>query len=615
MEPVKPNDSSEPAPDGVPKEGDILAGKYRIDRVLGQGGMGVVVAAHHTTLRQKVAVKFLLPAAAQRGESTERFLREARAAVSIQSEHVARVTDVGTLDSGSPYMVMEFLTGSDLGQVLEERGPLPIDEAIDYLLQACEAIAEAHSLGLIHRDLKPANLFLTERADGSALVKVLDFGLSKATKPDALDASLTAAHVVMGSPYYMSPEQIRSFKGIDARTDIWSLGVILYQLLGGVRPFEAESLGALFLVIGGDPVPPLRDVRPDVPEALEAAILKCLEKDASKRMQSVAELAKALAPFGPETSRLSLDRILRVLADPSATSPKRDRISRTGPVPPVTAVAADASSEAAAARATSGSAVSGVSNPGTPPAAKTGPAEAPVIAVSSPVAVPVATSGPLPAPAAASPSTPAAKAGVVPVTSGSMSALAMSEPRIASPAAPPPGRRGVGVVLAAVVGVSAVASGLFFVLRGSGSGAAGAPTEQPIATQAAAPALPSAAPSAVTDTAPAPPADATDPLPSATNAAGAASTLFGRLPPKGSASATAQAASAAPTAKPAASASAAATATPAAPAPSSSASAAPVVSAAPTAAPVVSAAPTAPPAATPAPPPPAPPTPAPDKAP
>ncbi len=185
----------------IPKEGDVLAGKYRIDRVLGKGGMGVVVAAHHTTLRQNVAVKFLLAATAKRGDATERFLREARAAVSIQSEHVARVTDVGTLESGAPYMVMEFLTGSDLGQVLEERGPLPVEEAVDYVLQACEAIAEAHALGLIHRDLKPANLFVTTRADGSPLIKVLDFGLSKATKPDTLDASLTATNVVMGSPY------------------------------------------------------------------------------------------------------------------------------------------------------------------------------------------------------------------------------------------------------------------------------------------------------------------------------------------------------------------------------------------------------------------------------
>jgi serine/threonine protein kinase len=301
--------------DPLPKEGDVLAGKYRIEKILGQGGMGVVVAAQHTTLRQKVAVKFLLPDAAKREDAAERFLREARAAVSIQSEHVARVMDVGTLETGSPYMVMEFLTGNDLGVLLGERGTFPVAEAVDYVLQACEAIAEAHSIGIIHRDLKPANLFLSQRADGSPLIKVLDFGLSKVTKPDVLDASLTAANVVMGSPCYMSPEQIRSLKGLDARTDIWALGVILYQLLTGVRPFEAPSLGALFFTIGADPPKPLRQRRADIPPGLEAAVLKCLEKDPTQRTQTIAQLARSLAPFGNEDTRLSVERIHRVLSD------------------------------------------------------------------------------------------------------------------------------------------------------------------------------------------------------------------------------------------------------------------------------------------------------------
>jgi serine/threonine-protein kinase len=299
----------------LPKEGDIVAGKYRIEKVLGKGGMGVVVAAQHTTLRQKVAIKLLLPEATKQHAAAARFLREAQAAASIQSEHIARVMDMGTLDNGAPYMVMEFLTGNDLRALLAERRTIPVPEVVDYLLQACEAIAEAHSIGIIHRDLKPANLFLTHRADGSALVKVLDFGLSKVTKADAGNPSLTAAGFVMGSPPYMSPEQIRSLKGLDARTDIWALGVILYQLLTGVRPFDSPSLVELFFAIGADAPKPMRQHRPDVPPELEAAVLKCLEKDPSRRHRSVSELAGAIAPFGNDESRISVERIQRVLSD------------------------------------------------------------------------------------------------------------------------------------------------------------------------------------------------------------------------------------------------------------------------------------------------------------
>ncbi|MEZ4293661.1 MAG: serine/threonine-protein kinase [Polyangiaceae bacterium] len=304
----------EPA-DTTPKEGDLLAGKYRVERVLGQGGMGVVVAAQHLTLRQTVAIKLLLPEAMERADSVERFLREGRAAHAITSEHIARVLDVGTLEDGRPYMVMEYLVGADLGDVLQERGPLPTAEAVDYLMQACVAIAEAHSLGIVHRDLKPANIFVTRRADNTPLVKVLDFGLSKITKADSLEPSLTTANAVMGSPYYMSPEQVRSLKTIDARADIWALGVILYQLLTAQRPFNEESLGALFVQIGAEPPAPIRKYLPDIPDGLEAIILKCLEKAPANRFQSVAELARALAPYSAEASRISIERVLRTLDD------------------------------------------------------------------------------------------------------------------------------------------------------------------------------------------------------------------------------------------------------------------------------------------------------------
>jgi hypothetical protein len=296
----------------VVREGDVLAGKYRIERVLGRGGMGVVVAAQHVQLSQRVALKFLLPEACSHGEAVARFLREARAAVQIQSEHVARVSDVGQLDDGAPYMVMEFLEGSDLGATLAARGPLPLPEAVDYLLQAMEAVAEAHSIGIVHRDLKPANLFLTRRRDGSALVKVLDFGISKATQGEG-GLSLTSTSAVMGSPFYMSPEQVRSAKDVDARTDIWALGVILHELLSGAPPFRADTASALFAAIIADPPIPVRDRRPDVPAALETVLSRCFEKDRNRRYANVAELAVALESFAPASSAMSVMRVSRVL--------------------------------------------------------------------------------------------------------------------------------------------------------------------------------------------------------------------------------------------------------------------------------------------------------------
>ncbi|WP_437808833.1 protein kinase domain-containing protein [Sorangium sp. So ce1078] len=307
------------APSGVPVPGDVLAGKYRIERVLGAGGMGVVLAAWHLVLERRVAVKFLLPEAAALPDAGARFLREARAAAALDGQHIARVIDVGTLDSGAAYMVLEYLTGDDLGHVLQTRGPLPLVEAADYLLQACEALAEAHARGIIHRDLKPKNLFLTRRPDGTPLLKVLDFGLSKfiATGDSVKEASLTATGLIMGSIHYMSPEQIRSLKFADVRTDIWALGVILYRMLTGRHPFEGDSITAVTAAIMMDTPTSVMTLRPDVPPAVTALVGRCLVKDPNARVQSVTEIARVLAPFGTHRARLSFESIDRLLPEPA----------------------------------------------------------------------------------------------------------------------------------------------------------------------------------------------------------------------------------------------------------------------------------------------------------
>lgn len=296
-------------------EGQVLAGKYRIERVLGEGGMGVVVAARHLQLDERVALKFMRQEALFNAEAVARFAREARAAVKIKSEHVARVSDVGVLENGAPYMVMEYLDGGDLSAWLKQHGRLPAEQVAEFVLQASEAIAEAHALGIVHRDLKPANLFVIRRADGALSVKVLDFGISKMTSAGSAspDFGLTDTSAVMGSPYYMSPEQMRSVRDVDARSDIWALGVIMYELLAGVTPFAANGFPELVLKIASDAPAALRNRAPDVPLALEQVILKCLDKDPGKRFATVGELALALVEFAPRRGRLSLERISGVL--------------------------------------------------------------------------------------------------------------------------------------------------------------------------------------------------------------------------------------------------------------------------------------------------------------
>jgi serine/threonine-protein kinase len=296
------------------QEGDLLAGKYRVEKILGFGGMGVVVSAFRGDLEQRVAVKFLSEAAAERPDAAERFRREARAAAKIRSEHVARVLDVGTLETGQPFMVMEFLEGNDIADELRRFTYLPIIEAVEFILQAIEALAEAHAAGVVHRDLKPGNLFLARRADGSRRVKVLDFGISKAlTGSSVEDMSLTKTAALIGSPLYMAPEQMRSAKDVDTRADIWSLGAMLYEMLTGQSPYTGESIPQLCAALLHDDPIPLRQHRAEIPEGLEQVVLRCLMKDRNQRFPTVYDLGRALLPFATPDSRLHVERAERVL--------------------------------------------------------------------------------------------------------------------------------------------------------------------------------------------------------------------------------------------------------------------------------------------------------------
>jgi serine/threonine-protein kinase len=307
--------------------GQVLGGKYRVDSILARGGMGVVVEATHLQLRQRVAIKFCRSEGLSEPTAVERFFREARAASAIRSEHVVRIMDVGSLDSGAPdtlpygvpYIVMEYLEGSDLAHVLRARGALPVAEAVGYVLQACEAIAEAHIAGIVHRDLKPANLVLTRRADGSPVVKVVDFGISKVRVLEG-EGAITDEALLMGTPFYMSPEQLTATRDVDARADVWALGVILFELVTAAQPFRADTGPELCARILTGPPDRLAAVRPDASAALEDAILRCLEKDPAARFADVGELALALAPLAPDDARLSVDRVVRLMSRSTATT-------------------------------------------------------------------------------------------------------------------------------------------------------------------------------------------------------------------------------------------------------------------------------------------------------
>lgn len=304
--------------DGAPLPGEVIAGKYSVIRVLGRGGMGVVVEAQHLKLGQRVAIKLLLPSIRSMGEITARFEREARAIARLKGPHVAHVSDVDTLPDGSPFMVMELLDGCELGDELEQKRRIPYRDAVGYILQACAAMAEAHRQGIVHRDLKPSNLFLCH-GNGGRTVKVLDFGISKLAGD--VNASVTTTASAFGTPLYMSPEQVRSVKNVDARADLWSLGVVLYELISGEVPFNGPSATAILASILTEKPVYLAKRCPDVPKPLADAVMKAIEKMPDARYHDIVEFAAAIAPYGPPRDDPRLSAIAVELQNAPARRP------------------------------------------------------------------------------------------------------------------------------------------------------------------------------------------------------------------------------------------------------------------------------------------------------
>lgn len=282
--------------------GQVIGERYLAGEVLGGGGMGVVVAGTHVLLGTPVAIKLIHSDLKDNEEAVQRFVQEARAAASLKGEHIARVFDVGLLPSGEPYLVMEQLEGVGLDDYLHERGPLAQAEAVDIVLQACEGLAEAHAAKLVHRDIKPANLFLSRRSDGQFSLKILDFGIAKQRINDATPA-LTNPGKSLGSPWYMSPEQMLTPASVDARADVWSLGVLLFELLTSKRPFDGENVPQVCASVLTASPPRLSELRDDLATELDQVLLRCLEKEPKQRFGSVDELAQALIPFASAPTR------------------------------------------------------------------------------------------------------------------------------------------------------------------------------------------------------------------------------------------------------------------------------------------------------------------------
>ncbi len=304
----------------APEVGQTIAGKYRVEGMLGSGGMGVVFSARHLDLDRLVAVKVMRPELAQDSGAVQRLVLEAKLAAQFRSEHVCHVMDVGTLEGGTPYVVMEYLEGEDLNELLARQGALDVTDSVDFVLQACEALAEAHAANVVHRDLKPENLFVTKALDGGAQIKVLDFGISKQLG-NTSSLALTNPSAALGSPYYMAPEQMRAARDVDCRADIWAMGAILFELVTNRRAFDGDTLPEVCSAVLAAPPRRADELDPSVPQALANAIARCLEKNPAQRFSSVLALGEALVPFGSARAQLSLKRIRRVLSAHAGTMP------------------------------------------------------------------------------------------------------------------------------------------------------------------------------------------------------------------------------------------------------------------------------------------------------
>jgi eukaryotic-like serine/threonine-protein kinase len=498
-------------PEHIASPGDVLCDKYRIERVIGQGGMGIVMEAWHLQFDERVAIKFLSPALGADSQAHARFEREARVLFKIKSPHVCRVLDVGKLERPTsegakprppvPFLVMEFLEGEDLASRLTNREQSAVEDAVDYVVQACEAVGEAHARGIVHRDIKPENLFLARGADGAPCIKVLDFGLSKLTQSGDPNAprqrSLTNTEQAMGTPHYMSPEQWLSARDVGPASDQWALAVILYELIAGVPPFEGEQLAHVCSQVLHGPMPSLVKRCPHVPAALEQAISRALEKDALARFGNLGQFAAAIAPFGRSESRGMADRIVRVFEQAEAMLASAD-ISR-----------ASMMSGAFAALAPAPRPSTPMPQPG-PSTAQAAPAATvaqqpmvPAQAITVPIPGQMGSVPQFPGPVQAAP-TPM-------MTPRAQTAQSWQQPMVPTPVPAPPASRGGTAAALIVTGVLAAAGvGLFFYTRDhrdprvAAAGAASADTSRPADS---APTAAASAPSSATSES-APPADA-----------------------------------------------------------------------------------------------------------